>query len=176
MTRIGSQLIFCSPQLILKRTVVERDEQNIITRLYKLDQDTVESAQTLFFDGIISSKIISLKQNIAIEKIPGLVQNFHYLDFSDNITGIETYTIDKPFLLDFGTNAPDKINAKLLDFARINPNISILDLIASCVYYPAKLLGLPRELTEKRQTELLLWENVDLFNKTLTNSTRIRVL
>jgi len=43
--------------------VVERDEQNLITDFYCLDNNSVESAQTLFFDGIISTEIISLKLN-----------------------------------------------------------------------------------------------------------------
>jgi len=30
MIRVGSQLIYCSPEKILRRTVVERNEQNFL--------------------------------------------------------------------------------------------------------------------------------------------------
>ena len=46
--RVASQLIFYSPDEILRRTVVEQDEQKIITRLFSLDGNVVETAQTLF--------------------------------------------------------------------------------------------------------------------------------
>ena len=58
MTRIGSQLTFCSPQQILRRMLVERDEQDKITGIKSLDEGLVETAQTLFFDGIISTEIV----------------------------------------------------------------------------------------------------------------------
>jgi len=47
MIRVVSQLIFCSPEKILRQTVVERNNHNFITRLFSLDDRTVESSQTL---------------------------------------------------------------------------------------------------------------------------------
>ncbi|NDP20995.1 MAG: hypothetical protein GZ091_07945 [Paludibacter sp.] len=62
MIRFASQLVFCSPQQILRRTVIEQNEKNTITRIFSLDESVAESAQTSFFNGIISSEFISLKQ------------------------------------------------------------------------------------------------------------------
>ena len=174
IVRIGSQLTFCSPQNILRRMVVERDEQNLITDFYCLDDNSVESAQTLFFDGIISTEIISLKLNCGSRDIAKLTDKYRYYDLSEQVFAFEWNNNDKPLLLDFGTNSIAEINPKLTDLAQINPAISIVDLIASCVYYPALVLGQEPDLKKDRRTGLLLWEKIDLINKTLTADSRVR--
>lgn len=170
MIRVGSQLTFCSPHRILRRTVVERNELNIITGLFSLDDRTVESARTLFFDGIISAEIVSLKQNITIEMIPKMVSNYNYFDLSEDFSSFKIPDSEKPLLLDFGTTLTDKINSKIFKLAQVNPDFPIFDLIASCVYYPAILLA-KSEFLENTQHGLLLWENIDLANKYLTVNT-----
>lgn len=174
MVRVGSQLTFCSPHEVLRRMVVERGDQNLITNLYCLDDNAVESAQTLFFDGIISAEIISLKQNIKPCNIAKLADKYHYYDFSEQVSALDCGSNDKPLLLDFGTNSVDEINLKLASLAQMNSTVSIIDLIASCVYYPALLLGFEPDLKTGRRTELLLWEKIDLVNKTLTLRSRVR--
>ncbi len=153
--------------------VVERDEQNLITNLYCLDDNSVESAQTLFFDGIISADIISLKQNIGHQEISKLTDKYRYYDLSKQVSAFDGNN-DKPLLLDFGANSKNEINLKLASLAQINSTISIFDLIASCVYYPALLLEQEAELKINRHVGLLLWEKADLVNKTLTIDTKIR--
>ena len=54
--RVASQLTFCSPDEIMRRAVVEFDEQKTITRLFSLDENAVESAQTLFYDADFISR------------------------------------------------------------------------------------------------------------------------
>jgi hypothetical protein len=174
MIRVASQLTFCSPERILKRTVVERNALNVITRIFSIDENPVESAQTLFFDGIISSEIVSLKQNIPDEKLVDLVQNYNYFDFSNEIEIYDILPINKPLVLDFGTNLLEEINFKITKLAAKFSNFPIFDLIAACVYFPQYLLGNQTELQLNRQTDLLLWENVDLPNKGLTPAVRIR--
>jgi len=174
IVRIGSQLTFCSPQNILRRMVVERDEQNLITDFYCLDNNSVESAQTLFFDGIISTEIISLKLNCGSQDIAKLTDKYRYHDLSEQVFAFECNNNDKPLLLDFGTNSIAEINPKLANLAQINPTISIVDLIASCVYYPALVLGQEPDLKKGRRAGLLLWEKIDLINKTLTADSRVR--
>ena len=154
--------------------VVERDEQNLITDFYCLDNNSVESAQTLFFDGIISTEIISLKLNCGSRDIAKLTDKYRYYDLSEQVFAFEWNNNDKPLLLDFGTNSIAEINPKLANLAQINPTISIVDLIASCVYYPALVLGQEPDLKKDRRTGLLLWEKIDLINKTLTADSRVR--
>lgn len=154
--------------------VVERDEQNLITDFYCLDDNSVESAQTLFFDGIISTEIISLKLNCGSRDIAKLADKYRYHDLSEQVFAVECNNNDKPLLLDFGTNSIAEINPKLANLAQINPTISIVDLIASCVYYPALELGQEPDLKKGRRAGLLLWEKIDLINKTLTADSRVR--
>src|ERR1035437_5686425 len=109
MIRAGSQLTFCSPDEILRRTVVELNDQKIITRIFSLDEGNVEPAQTLFFDGILSAEIVSLKQN-AGAYISGLLKDYFYLDFSVILPSVVIKQSDKPLIIDFGTNSPEIIN------------------------------------------------------------------
>jgi hypothetical protein len=156
--------------------VVERDEQNLITDFYCLDDNSVESAQTLFFDGIISTEIISLKLNCSSRDIAKLTDKYRYYDLSEQVFAFECNNNDKPLLLDFGTNSIAEINLKLTNLAQINSTVSLVDLIASCVYYPALVLGQEPDLKKGRCTGLLLWEKIDLINRCLTTDSRIRQL
>lgn len=174
MTRIGSQLTFCSPQQILRRMLVERDEQDKITGIKSLDEGLVETDQTLFFDGIISTGIVSLKQNKPTEEIQELCKEYNYYDLSEEFPVFEISNNSKPLVCDFGTNSLDLINLKLTQVAQANLAFPIFDLIASCVYYPVLLLGGEAELKLNRRSKLLLWENTDLVNKTLTIGTKVR--
>lgn len=169
--RVASQLTFCSPLEILRRTVVEQDEQKLVTRLFDIDECRVESAQTLFFDGIISAEIISLKENNA--EINEVIANYQYVDVSQSIPA-QIIAADKPFLLDFGTHSAEIINQLLKQLVPILSVFSIFEIIAACTYYPGLALGKAGALTSGRNTQLILWEGVDLVNKQIKESTRIR--
>jgi hypothetical protein len=173
MIRVASQLTFCSPEKILRRTVIERDDENLITQLFSLDDSPVESAQTLFFDGIISVEIVSLKQNIPSEKITEIVKDYNYIDISSEV--FSTHLLSKmPLILDFGTNSIEEINLKLAKLAIEFSTVPVFDLIAACVYYPTVLIGKEPELKVNKQTNLVLWENVNLPEKRLTSKSRVR--
>ena len=174
MTRVGSQLVFCSPAKILRRTVVERNEENFITQLFSLDENNVEPSQTLFFDGILSAEIISIKQSALSLNFETLVSNYNYFDFSYEITSDVIKPTDKPLVLDFGTNSLDRINLLMYQLDAVLSTFTIFEIIAACTYYPALILGQTAELEEEKQTGLLLWENVNLTNKCLTIRSKIR--
>ena len=173
MIRVASQLTFCSPEKILRRAVVERDNQNRITQFFSLDDNQVESAQTLFFDGIISAEIVSLKQNIPSDKIPEIVKGYNYIDISGDVFLVKLIS-EKPLILDFGINSTKEINLKLAKLADELSYITVFDLIAACAYYPAILIGKDGELKVNKQTNLVLWESVNLPEKRLTSNSRIR--
>jgi len=173
MTRVASQLTFCSPTQILRRMVVEQDEHNQIKRLFSMDENLVESANTLFFDGIMSAEIISVKEIMSATEIAQLAINYNYIDASNQLpTNIKPN--GKPLLLDFGTSSLAEINRQLVHLAPALCTFSIFDIIAACTYYPALLLNQQAALTEKRIAKLLLWEGVDLVNKNITELTQIR--
>ena len=174
MIRVGSQITFCTPERILQRMVVELDEQNMIKRIFSLDESNVEPSQTLFFDGILSSDIVSLKQKIKNDSLSFLLKEYNYFDFSDNQYSNIIILKDKPLILDFGTTIPDKINSIFPRLCEVLSDFSIFEIIAACTYYPSKLLDQTAGLTENIFTRLMLWENVDLTNKKLTAKTQIR--
>jgi len=171
MKRIASQLTFCSPLEILCRTVVEQDEYKVVTRLFSLDENNVESSQTLFFDGIISAEIISVKENMILsEKI---ISDYKYIDVSGELPTV-IIPSEKSLLLDFGTNSVEKINYKFKSLAPALTSFSAFDIIAACTYFPALVVGKTASLSRNRNTRLLLWEGLDLVNKRITDYIRIR--
>lgn len=174
MKRVGSQLCFCSPELILRRMAVEQDDENTVTRIYSLDDGIVESANTLFFDGILSAEIISLKQSGVDNLSEKLIADYQYLDISVELPTQEITPGTKPLLLDFGTNSVLQINKLLAQLTPVLSSFSIYEIIAACTFYPALALNTTGELCKSRNTRLLLWENVDLVNKRITLQTRIR--
>lgn len=174
MKRVGSQLCFCSPALILRRMAVEQNNENTITRIFSLDDGIVESANTLFFDGILSAEIVSLKQSGATHLSEKLIDDYQYIDISEEIPKQNITPGSKPLILDFGTYSPLKINKLLTHLAPVLSSFSIFEIIAACTYYPALTLNKTGELCENRTTRLLLWENVDLLNKRITKRTHIR--
>jgi len=174
MKRVGSQLCFCSPALILRRMAVEQNDENTITRIFSLDDGIVESANTLFFDGILSAEIVSIKQSGATHLSEKLFDDYQYIDISEELPTKEIAPVTKPLLLDFGTDSLLKINKLLAQLAPFISSFSIFEIIAACTYYPALALNKTGELCENHATRLLLWENVDLLNKRITKRTHIR--
>jgi len=172
MIRLASQLLFCSPSEILRGVVVERDDLNIITRIFRVDENLAESAQTLFFDGIISGEIVSLKQNVSNEDLTYKIRDYNYVDLSSRVSDIKR--TDKPLILDFGTDSFDEINSRLSACAAALADISMFYLISSFVFYQALSIQRNADLAVGRQTELLLWENSDLLNKRFTQAVRVR--
>ena len=175
MFRVGSQLTFCSPYKTLRRAVVELNEKNIITHIFSLDDEKVEPSNTLFFDGILSADIVSLKQNISISSISDRLMKYDYFDLSENIPLTAIDRTDKPLVIDVGTNSTDIINQILSALSYTLSAYSVFEIIAACTFYPALLLDRNAELEVSRTTRLLLWENVDLFKKKLTDETCICV-
>ena len=171
MIRVGSQLTLCSPDKILRRTVVEQDERNMITGIFNLDDLNVEPSNTLFFDGILSAEIISLKQHIPIERIAEKLRNYQYLDLSTDNSLSGFIRSKKPLIIDPGTDSIEKLNSQFSRLVGVLSDCSIYEVIAACTYYPALLLEIPCELAVNRITGLLLWENVDLLNKKLAVDT-----
>jgi hypothetical protein len=173
MIRAGSQLTFCSPDEIRRRTVVEINDQKVITRIFSLDEGNVEPAQTLFFDGILSAEIVSVKQNAGTH-VSELIKESNYIDFTGKLPSCVIKQTDKPLIIDFGTNSPGLINNLLPSVAPFLGEFSIIELIAACTYYPSVVLGRSAGLKESFCTGLILWEKVDLSKMSLSVNTHIR--
>ena len=89
MKRFTSHLIFISPDSLKKRTVVELDDQNKISNVFHLDENNSEPSQTQFFDGIISSEIVSVKQFLSNEELIEIKKKYHYFDLSEEYENLE---------------------------------------------------------------------------------------
>jgi hypothetical protein len=174
MLRIASQYTFCSPQKILKRMVVEQDEKNVVKRLFSLDDSSVESSQTLFFDGVISMGFVSLKQNLPSLNIALLLDVYNYIDLTTVSTSKAIIPNEKPLLLDFYSNNPDDINQLLPQLTTLLAHFSLFEIIAASTYYPLYFMKQPAILDVNHIGKLLLWEGVDLHNKKITENTRVR--
>jgi len=174
MIRVSSQITFCSPDTILRRTIVELNDKNILTHLFSLDDGNFELSQTLFFDGILSQELVSVKQNTGNKEISSFVNNYNYFDFSESLPTIELVKTNNPLILDVGTNSFNRLNSILPYLSKFLNAFSIFEIIAACTYYPALVSGLTTGLTENKYTHLMLWENVDLALKKLTSYSQLK--
>lgn len=173
MKRVSSQLIYCSPGKLLRNSVVEQDEDGNIIHFFDLQAQQSETAQTLFFDGIISAEIISLKQYLSAEQIVELTEKYNYINIADNdLTGIPNFS-DKPFVLDFGTNNITTINNILKNRNRFFVHFNAFQLIAACSYLPIEILNLPLKIQFGQKPNLLLWQGFDISSKKVQSQIRI---
>ena len=175
ISRVGSHLLFCEPDRILKEIVVERDEHQTITSIFSLTDAKVETEQTLFFDGIISLEVVSLMKNLTELQLVEIRKEYNYVDFTVENAEINLGT-EKPLVIDFGTEKSEEINRTLLQVSHICAEISLFDFIAACVYFPALILRRTAVLELTKPAKLILWEQVDLLNKKLKTNTQLRVI
>lgn len=169
--RFASQLTFCSPIEIHRRMVVEQNEEGCITQLFSMDNGLVESAHTLFFDGIISVGIRSVKKQYSNYSTE--LKDYHYLDFSEELNAVIVPN-EKPLLIDFGTESTEIFNMRLLKALPKLSAFSAYEIIAACTYYPALFTGETGSLSVNGKHQLIIWEGLDLVNKRVTNRTQIK--
>lgn len=172
--RFASQYVFCSPSQILNRAVVEHDENNMVTRIFSLNDGNVEPAQTLFFDGILSVGIVSIKLNSQLVDVAQIADNYNYIDIFALQPNQKIIPTNKPLLLDFGSENCEVINLQLAQLATALIDFSVFDIIAACTYYPSLFLNFASTLQVNQGSKLQLWESVDLINKKINHHTRIR--
>lgn len=173
MKRVGSQLLYCSPGDIRRMHAIEISDENIVTKIFALQDMPVESAHTLFYDGLISAAPVSLKlANIQPDK---LSENWLYVDLSQTDCSIPA-ELDKTLLLDFASNNIDDINNIIKQRYSILKMLSIYDIINACVYNAAIITGQNKKLTIQHHANPILWQDIDLVNKTITSKTNIRTI
>jgi hypothetical protein len=83
MKRLSSQLVFCDANSLLRSTVVEQNDDNVITDIIDLSTRQSETAHTVFYDGVISGEIISLKQYLSNDQLLEITKGIVYLDLSE---------------------------------------------------------------------------------------------
>ncbi|MEI6754246.1 MAG: hypothetical protein WCK78_13905 [Paludibacter sp.] len=173
INRVSSHFLFCEPDRILRQSVIERDGNQTVKAIFSLNDKNVETAQTSFFNGVISAEIVSLKLNTIEEQLIGIGNEYNYVDLSLKNPVID-FTINKQLLIDFGTEDTDEINRILRKAGELFASFSVFDFIAASVYYPALLVNRNAVIELYKSAELILWEQVDLVLKQLKAETRIR--
>lgn len=173
MIRIGSQLLYCAPGDIRRMHAIELSDEKIVTKIIDLQKQTVESANTLFFDGIITASPVSLKQrNINTKQ---LSENWLYADLSKE-SMFDFTNISKPVILDFGSSDVSDISQIIREKHYLLEKFSIFEIFDACIYNPAKITGLNKTITTELHEVPVIWQNLDLVGKTLTKKTNIRTI
>lgn len=157
MKRICSHLSMNSPGKICRRQVIETNDQNIVTRLIDLHAETVETAHTLFYDGIISNSIVSLSER-NVKKIP---DNYHVITFDLGMQKKNSFVAGKT-IIDFKTEDPRLINQIISNHQDFFKFIPAFELINACCYLPAEQAAIPHEITVGQKVDLILWNGIDL--------------
>lgn len=156
MKRVVSQYIQCSYDCILQQTIIESTDNDVITRIFPLADCTVEPANTLFYDGVISARPMSLKCRHT--DIGSYLPNYQLVHFS-RLFPIQKQA-DKRLLIDFETDDLAVINARLPEILSSLSGFAIREIIDACTYTPAALAGENLDLLPEKQAPLVLWQNV----------------
>jgi len=165
MKRFFSQKIFCSPDRILRNTVLEQNDENLTTRFISLDEENHETSQTIFYNGIISSEIISVKiRNLNIDTNK-LNSDYQYIDINEDFAEISIIKSTKPLIIDFGTENILAINNILKNKYQVLSSLSLIEVIAGCTYNPNKLLNLSNGIMLNNKTNLICWDSLNKQNE-----------
>lgn len=172
MKRFCSQFTFCSPSKILRQTVIEQNQENIITDIFNLNNLHSETSHTLFLDGIISNEIFSLKEHLKLASLQEIRENYQYIDLSENnISILEPY--NNPLVIDFGTSSTERINQILKNSFLFLHKFSIMEIIAACTYYPLLIANRQPVIEPGSKSNLILWRGVNLVTKKITDKIKI---
>lgn len=176
MKRLSSQLVFCDANSLLRSTVVEQNDDNVITDIIDLSTRQSETAHTVFYDGVISGEIISLKQYLSNDQLLEITKGIVCLDLSEINKTPFVFDKSSGFIVDFGTNNFSEINKLLKENFDVLSVITVFELINACSYLPQRLLGLSKNIAISNQTDLVLWQGVNLVSRALTPQTTVRLL
>lgn len=161
MKRIAAHFIFCSPGLILRHHAIELNDESVIVNIFDLKALPFETANTLFYNGIITSEILSAKQFLNESEIEKLINDRHYIDFSGHnaVSGIDPeYT----GIFDFGTNNTDKINRLIRANYSLFADLKFDQFINASCFQPQQLLKPSSVIRIGNKVRLLNWEGINL--------------
>ncbi len=170
MKRVSSQLIYSSPDSFLKNTVIETDEYQHIVRLINLSDEQSETAQTLFFNGIISPGIISLSLRGALPNCAE--QPYVNLSVSENPETI----FSNRCIIDFGTEDQTVINKLLRKHELFFSKHTASEIIRACCILPAIYTNQPCHIEPGTAPGLMLWTGFDLTSLKTHSSISIKYL
>lgn len=165
MKRVGAHYLYISPEIQLKRGVVEIDNEGIVADFFSLDNVDIETSHTEFYTGILAPSFVSLTDYKHL--IPA---DFSYFD-NNNFHIIPSEKKEK-MILDFGNADINEISSQLFEIQQKMKDADIFDFINWSSYLPRKILG-KQAVSKGEKTPIWLFENIDIINKKFLSETKI---
>lgn len=169
MRRISSQFILISPTSILQNHVVELNSEGAVCQLIDIVKQIAEPAQTLYYNGIISAEIVSLRSHFSTKEINELSLTYNYINISNLSTESCVELNENPLVIDFETNNLNEISQIINNKKNVFSKLNVFQLISACTYYPIQILDLQKQIRVTNCPELVLWSGIDLINKRIND-------
>lgn len=165
--RLSSQLLCLTADEIIKNAVIEIDDSGIISSVAGLQTET---AHTLFYNGVISNSVISLKErNISVDSSRYnhlIVRN--KIDLNAIVAGVTIF--------DFGTESVNELNRIFRENLNAFSPFNLMEIIGACCYTPAKAAGINHSLEIGNHSQPVLWTGFDLSTRQIREPLRIQQL
>lgn len=174
MRRVSSQLIFCSSSKVLRNCVLEQDENAVLSQIIDLKTQQSETHHTLFYDGIITNGIVSLKEELSDIELNKVKSDYNYFDFSEPIY----FELDtkKPLLIDFGTPDIAIINQLINIHYKLFVDFDIFEFLTACCILPLQILNRPELIELNHKPNLIIWKGLNLIDKQITSIMTVEYL
>ena len=173
MKRYAAQLIFVSENEIIKRAVVEQNVDGTISALVSLDRLSVEPADTVFLDGIISPAVVSVKEGMKLSGKADL-SGYNYVDVMNVFNAEDLNRSELPLILDFGTSEIDFIQRNFPKIRLFLENYPLNEIVAACVFRPARVLNRSVDIKVGETSDLILWQQADIPNFRFKAETKLQ--
>lgn len=161
----SSQLIITEKAEVLRNSLASFNTQNNVFEYRNIMQHAHEAAQTIFYDGIISPPVFSMKlRGYSTSKM-----SCEYITLYELNTQKSLPTI--PFIFDFETENIQEINKILADNFVLFQSVSVLDFIISCCVLPVQVAEVSEEFNHR-----FLWKDADLVHKKITANLQVAVI
>lgn len=174
MKRFAAHLICPTDAEELHRAVIELDNNGCFSRFISLDDASVEPAQTLFLDGIITPAFVSIKEICPQGTICPDLSEYCYVEMNVMTKLPETELAGLPFIFDFGSSDVESFNQQTgID---ILSDLPLCEIINACIFRPARALSINTDICKSGTAKLIHWQNVDIVNRKITPQTRLEWL
>jgi hypothetical protein len=153
--------------------MLELDNENKVTQILDLNNQQTETAQTIFYNGIISSSIISLEKRLNTEQIFLISEEYNYINLLTDFVHPDLSLNKKKLILDASTEDPQTFSFALRTNYEKLKQFGIYEIISASTYIPALIAGIKTEINILSITKPILWQNCNLTNKLLTINTKL---
>jgi len=169
MRRISSSFLLISPTNIVQNHVIELKSEGVVNQLIDIEKQIAEPAQTLYYNGIISAEIVSLRSHFSQNEINELSLTYNYINISNLSTESCVELNENPLVIDFETNNLKEISQIINNRKNVFSKLNVFQLISACTYYPIQILDLQKQIRVSNRPELVLWNVIDLINKRIND-------